>query len=239
MGNNEKNQPEEAQNSKNFYAEKIGDLFDKISDQSEKEVAQAEFDTLKNNLSALKVWCSMNQKKTFWDFFEEQMYSAHYRFLKAKQKAWSKKREWAKHLCSGVLCGAAALGAQAVPNFVKSWFAGTSKVVDVFFQNSNWPLWIVIALGCVLAMYIYKENDKKRNYHETWTRHTLCDSRLQLVMSEFLMSAMDDDAYQKLVDNTFAVLHQNLDQFAVNMCPNGMAPREQSGSKEKEKKEGK
>lgn len=198
-----------------------------------------EYGMLLDDLKTLEDLCKDDHKKDFFEYFQFSIISAFCRFARTKKKAWPEKKDGIMSLCqalipvfsAGILAAAAAIAS--------SWASN-----QVVLPGNGMRTIVWIAGGCFviaswLAMYLYVARGDKRNYVETWSRHSLCYSRLRLVMSEFLVSAKDDDAYQKLVDNTFAVLHQNLDQFAVNMCPNGMAPREQSGSKEKEKKEGK
>ena len=70
-----------------------------------------------------------------------------------------------------------------------------------------------------------KAIEEKRNYYETWVRHTLCHSRLTIALSKFVVSRRLRADYEELVNSTFAILDQNLDQFALNMNDNGLAER--------------
>ena len=66
---------------------------------------------------------------------------------------------------------------------------------------------------------------KKRNYYETWSRHSLCLNRLCLALNKFAVSDRLAADFNELQKDTFEILEQNLDQFAMNLSSKGLAVR--------------
>jgi hypothetical protein len=76
---------------------------------------------------------------------------------------------------------------------------------------------------CLLQMYL--EWAKNKNDKETWVRHSTCYERLNLALSQFALSKQEESDFQRLMDTTFSILEQNLDQFALNLSSRGVAKR--------------
>ena len=199
-----------------------------IGDGCGKQLA-VEYTMFLDNLKDLDDWCKEHDKSGFFAYFQDASISAFYRYADAKAKTWSDEDDktiikWMNY------ASYASPFLMPVGTVVLSML---ENHVDVIASNKVY-LFAACAIGTVILSLLSagrimlckrKEEDAKRNYYETWVRHSLCNSRLQLALSEFLVSKRTDADYEKFVDSTFAVLNQNLDQFAVNMCPRGAAPR--------------
>lgn len=194
-----------------------------------------EYSTLLEDLKKLDEWCQQNDKKEFFQYFQDASIGAYYRFAQTKDKVWSNEKNLAliKQLSS--LSYASPIIMPVVAAITTALEQGTIVLPEntpyLFIAGVIGTVMLVLTSVVRIAVCKHKENESKRNYYETWARHSLCNSRLRLAMSEFLVSEQTDSDYQKFVSSTFAVLEQNLDQFAVNMCPKGMASREKTNIK--------
>ncbi len=71
--------------------------------------------------------------------------------------------------------------------------------------------------------------EKKRNYFETWVRHSSRYNRLELAMRKFNVSQKTEEDFNQFVEKTFSILERNLDQFEQNMSGNGLVPAPDAG----------
>lgn len=187
---------------------------------------EADLCMMMEGLTALKEWCtaptrkSLDKTKAFYDFFESTMVGAFYRYRKSKTATWSIKKNWLK-----------ALGIALLPVLSAVVTLFLEKVVAIFLEKPEEiaigkavPIAFVLAIAfCLIQMYL--EWAKNKNDKETWVRHSICYSRLNLALSIFALSKQTEEDYAYLVQRTYAILEQNLDQFALNMSSHGMAKR--------------
>jgi hypothetical protein len=173
---------------------------------------------MRENLDTLKTWClthhteTDNQRKQFYDFFENTIVGAFCRYRKSKTSTWSIKKNWLQVLGIAVLPILSAL-VMLLLNKANQTIIGDS--VPVAFS-------LVIGF-CLLQMYL--EWAKNKNDKETWVRHSTCYERLNLALSQFALSKQEESDFQRLMDTTFSILEQNLDQFALNLSSRGVAKR--------------
>lgn len=202
-----------------------------------------EYYTMLENLKVLDKWCKDNQKTEFFKYFQDAVIGAYCRALHYKKKAWSapnnskkveaedEKKRWVG-LFDAVIAGA--------PIILPVFTAIMDHVDIIEIDMIQFLVAVAVGAGISVPLGIFKkrkqekekaaravkEEEAKHKYDETWIRHTLCDARLRLALSKFASSNNPTkEDYEALVQSTFAILEQNLNQFAVNMCPNGMALR--------------
>lgn len=185
-------------------------------DWKELEIIKAQMESLDislfaNNMKEYKQWCSQNDQQAFFNFFRDAAYGALYRYLVAKEKAWSWKSTIIPVICAGA------------PAFLGSAVSLWNKTSENSFLLPTAILSVVIAV--VAFSYVYSELRTKRNYYETWVRHSACFYRLSLELSRFILSPKADVDFNTLKKKTFAILNQNLDQFTLNMSSNGLAEK--------------
>ena len=181
-----------------------------------------EYNSLLQDLASFDEWCIQSKNKTkacFFEYFQDAIIGAYYRYIRTKAKAWSKKRIIAMLVCSALLPVISTALLHWLTNDVET-FAG----VTGFLLGGIWgAFWLVL--------FVFYGLSTKRAYEETWVRHSLCYTRLHLALSIFLTSERSDESYTTLVSDVFTILEQNVDQFALNMNQRGMAPRSQSNEK--------
>lgn len=195
-----------------------------IEDGAKKQ-SIVEYTTMLEGLEKLDNWCKENKKTEFFTYFQDALVGAYYSYSYTKQKNWSKKRDRIALICRACLAAIPVVVVPVVISVATKLFAGELALADNKTMLIIGGVLAAVIAMMGLVMYIYNEKYKKSDYHETWVRHSLRNSRLQLAMNEFLVSERSETDYEKLVNNTFAILEQNLDQFAVNMCPKGVASR--------------
>lgn len=173
---------------------------------------------MRDNLMALKAWCitensSQNDRQEeFFYFFENAIMGAFCRYRKSKTATWSIKKNWIK-----------ALGIALVPVLSALIMLLLDKTNQTIIGNSV-PAVSALVIGfCLLQMYL--EWAKNKNDKETWVRHSICYERLNLSLSKFVLSDKGNDDFYRLMNDTFAILEQNLDQFTLNLSSNGAAKR--------------
>lgn len=188
-----------------------------------------EFEELLTNLKLLEEWCE--KKKTdehtkFFAFFQNATIGAYYRYMWTKQKAWSWKRNASNVVLTVLLPAISTVGMQVLTEYVLPLITSEGTVSgDENTMTSKLLVGGVIGLSWMIA-YLYREMSENRQYKETWVRHSICYSRLHVALSAFVVSMQTDRDYEKLVKDTFEILNQNLDQFALNLSSNGMASRD-------------
>lgn len=218
-----------------------------IEEQFDKQ-EMVEFNTMLENLNVLDDWCKNNKKTEFFKYFQDTVIGAHCRALHYKKKVWSAKNEtvnaeyeskkkWWERLFEGATSGAPIL----LP--VVTAIIDHMDIVEIdmiqLLAAAAVGAGISVPLGILKRSKQEKEEaversrraveaeEAKHKYDETWIRHTLCDARLRLALAKFATPEHPtNEDYEELVQSTFAILEQNVDQFAVNMCPKGMAFRE-------------
>lgn len=199
------------------------------------------------NLKVLEQWCAANKEESFFQYFQDSVIGARSRTLHYKEKAWptegdNKQAESAsKKFSWGMVADAIAVGAPVIVPVFAAALNNVEIVEKVKIDMMQFLAAVVVgAVFSVPVGIIKRKNakrdeaecarraeEKKHKYEETWVRHSLCDSRLRLALSKFATTQQPAKAdFDRLVESTFEILEQNLDQFALNMCPNGMAPRE-------------
>ena len=169
-----------------------------------------------NNLEELKNWCTNSKtddrKKGFYSFFENTIVGAFCRYRKSKTATWSLKKNWLK-----------VLGIAVLPVLSSLVILLLDKANQTIIGNSIPAAAAILVASCSIQMYL--EWAKNKNDKETWVRHSACYERLNLALSKFVLSEKEDDDFQRLMSDTFAILEQNLDQFAQNLSANGAAER--------------
>lgn len=207
------------------------EALNQLVEEGNKMQSTVEYCAMLNGLEQLSGWCGKKGKMDFFTYFQDALISAFCSYIRSKDKNWSKKRDMIALLCKGCLAAVAAIGTPVLIAVVSGLLMGELTLPENKTYLVIGGIVSGVLLVIALAMFIYHEKYKKANYEETWVRHSLRHARLQLVMNEFLVSDRTEKDYQKLVDNTFSVLGQNLDQFAVNMCPKGVASRGKKSDK--------
>lgn len=198
---------------------------DSLTEDGFKKQDIVEYDTMLEGLEELSNWCGQNNKADFFAYFQDALIGSFYRFRRTKKKAWPKKRQIIVDICKAVVPVLSAAILTFATTFAANVISGDAVLPETRLE------WLVcgtvgVVVGIIwIIMHLYKENDQKREYTETWVRHSLCNSRLQLAMNKFLVSDRTMEDYEKFANSTFAILEQNLEQFAVNMCPKGVASR--------------
>lgn len=194
-----------------------------------KKQGTIEFQELLTNLGVLEAWCEKNktdEHTKFFTFFQDTIIGAYYRYMRTKQKAWSWKRNAVNVVLAVLLPVISTIGMQVLTENVLPLIAGEGTVSgDENTMTSKLLVGGAIGLGWMIA-YLYREMSEKRQYKETWVRHSICYSRLHVALSAFAVSGQTEQEYEKLVKDTFEILNQNLDQFALNMSSHGMASRD-------------
>lgn len=169
-----------------------------------------------NNLETLKNWCTNSEaddrKKKFYSFFENAIVGSFCRYRKSKTSTWSIMKNWLKVLGIAVL---PVLSSQVI-----MWLDAEKQTI---FGNSIPVAAAILVVFCSIQMYL--EWAKNKNDKETWVRHSVCYERLNLALNKFVLSKKKDGDFQNLMNDTFAILEQNLDQFALNLSSNGAAER--------------
>jgi len=171
--------------------------------------------SLREDMQTLDEWCrsaSLQNVECFFLFFQDAILGAYQRYRSSKKKAWSKNKFLAWGISTAVLSVLAALFVSLVTDAQKQLLSAVG--ITGFFA---------IGLAWILS-YLYSKWQDQCSYRETWTRHSACYSRLHLALSLFLSSARSDEDFSVFVKNTFTILEQNLDQFALNLSPKGIAP---------------
>ena len=220
---------------------------DKLVKEGSGKFNEIEFAGMMENLKVLDAWCRQNNKEGFFRYFEDAMIGAYYRYRSTKDKVWpaaphkkngkKKKRSnsdgWRilKETFLDMIPTVSISSVITAVTVISSLWS--PEGVDWSAYRSALILCVVIGIpGTMILNFIKRANDRKikleqdRKYYETWVRHSLCNSRLSLALGKFVVSSRMEADFQELVDSTFAILEQNLDQFAVNTSPNGMAARE-------------
>lgn len=202
---------------------------DDLLKKGEKEQEKVEFDQLLSNLALLDAWCEKNKTDEhirFSAFFQDSIIGAYYRYMSKKQKAWSWVRNAANVVLTILLPAISTVGIQGLTEKVLPLISADGAVSGD--ENTMMPKLLIggmIGLGW-MAAYLYREMSNNRQYKETWVRHSVCYSRLYVALSAFAVSKQTEQDYERLVKDTFGILNQNLDQFALNMSSHGMASRD-------------
>lgn len=176
----------------------------------------ADMVAMRNNLEKLKNWCvnykTDDRKKEFYAFFENAIVGSFCRYRKSKTATWSIKKNWLK-----------VLGIAVVPVLSSLLVLLLDKANQTIIGDSVPAAAAILVAFCSIQMYL--EWAKNKNDKETWVRHSVCYERLNLALSKFVLSEKKDGDFQYLMNDTFAILEQNLDQFALNLSANGAAER--------------
>lgn len=176
----------------------------------------ADMVAMRNNLEKLKNWCvnykTDDRKTEFYAFFENAIVGSFCRYRKSKTATWSIKKNWLK-----------VLGIAVVPVLSSLLVLLLDKANQTIIGDSVPAAAAILVAFCSIQMYL--EWAKNKNDKETWVRHSACYERLNLALSKFVLSKKEDDDFQRLMNDTFAILEQNLDQFALNLSANGAADR--------------
>lgn len=163
-------------------------------------------------LAQLQIWCDNNSKQEFYNFFSATLEDAKKRYAASKKHAWSFPENMVTIL---------AFVAAPVLFSILTYFLEQYK--DISLVGKFWLfallLGVYFLLGCLLQW------KQKKNASETWVRRSAYYHRLCIALGVFVFSDQCIDDYKRLVQATFAVLEQNLDQFTLNLSPNRLAER--------------
>ena len=196
-----------------------------------------EYNAMLENLKTLDEWCTQNNEAAFFTYFQDAVISAYCRYIHYKKKNWGAAPQWSKmnakekkkhvrDIVFSLIPAGTTFGFPAVTGFAERFLnAGENNVMHII-AAAAFGVIIAVPIEIVRQKGLDQEMlEKKHKYDETWVRHSLCDSRLRLALSQFVTSGQTRGDYEELRKSSFAILEQNLDQFAVNLCPNGMASR--------------
>lgn len=223
-----------------------------IEDGKNKHEAM-EYSAMLDNLELLDKWCKEKGREAFSAFMQDAVIGAYFRYRRAKCKTWNEKPEdeaGKKHgkkmypalwvILTAVITG---LPAMILP-FIEGMF-NLEDINPVFIQAAIVCYLTIAVLATVVGVVaklfeqklqleqeeeeraIAKEalREEKHNYYETWTRHSLCLNRLCLALNKFAVSDRLAADFNELQKDTFEILEQNLDQFAMNVSSKGLAVR--------------
>ena len=206
----------------------------------EKELSKqgiVEYNTMLENLKTLDEWCLQNNETAFFTYFQDVVISTYCRYIHYKNRNWSAPPQWSKLNMKEKCKRIADVLVGLVPAGTTLGFPALTSILEYSQDGKmDYAMHILVAavVGIAVAIPVslirkkrsdQEMQEKKHKYDETWVRHSLCDSRLRLALSKFVTSSQTRGDYEALVKDTFAILEQNLDQFAVNLCPNGVASR--------------
>lgn len=164
------------------------------------------------NMAALEKYCNVSSKTQFFQFFQDAIVGAYHRYRQHKKHAWS----WLQYLpwliCSAILPVISAIVLQAFADG-----SGVLTVIPTVFAGLIVAAWVFL--------YVYTKWVENKGTKETWVRHSACFGRLNLALSKFILSEKKEEEYNEFVLETFAILEQNIDQFALNLSGQGLATR--------------
>lgn len=196
-----------------------------IRQQDKDSSDAADFTLLMDGLQELETWCNSDsiehittpkeKRVKFFEYFQDAIMGAYCRYRRTKVSAWSFGKNWPWLICATALPLLSAIVIYVLTEGDGGILGLPSVVTGVVFA-------VVIAGNTLLDW------KKHRNYYETWVRHSTCFGRLNLVLSEFILSGRTNEDYTEFVSATFAILNQNLDQFALNLSGQGLAERTES-----------
>lgn len=173
--------------------------------------------TLETGLATLSSYSTTDeQRRLFYLFFREAIVSAKARYETSKKKAWSPIMNFFVDCCTALI--------PIVSGLLLFWFSKDNAL-------TTGTVSLIVGILFAVAWFLmrrYQEAQKRRSYSETWVRHSVCYWRLHLALQRFVISKHTEDDYVRLVDDTFAILEQNYDQFVANLSTNGVAPRRNS-----------
>ena len=165
------------------------------------------------NLAQLKSMLDDDpDKKAFEEFFESALVGAFFRYRSSKKKTWGVQQM--------ILLPLATTVAPWLSGAIVAWFSAAEGTLVGAPQ-------VVIMAACAVAVLAasYAEWHNMKNDKETWVRHSVCYNRLNLLLQQYVLSKHDSNDYDVFVQNTYAILEQNLDQFTLNLSTNGLAER--------------
>lgn len=168
-----------------------------------------------NNMNEFEGWCLQKGQQTFFGFYRNAARGELCRYLAAKGEAWS----WKSTIFPAACAGAPAFLGSVLPLLIKT------PERPVLLRTTVLSIILSIVVAAVAFSYVYSELRKKRNYYETWVRHSACFYRLSLELNRFILSPRSDEDFDILKEKTFAILSQNLDQFTLNLSGNGLAKK--------------
>ena len=168
---------------------------------------------MRANIAQLKKFAANDQKKiAFAEFYESTLVGSFVRYRSSKHKTWG--------FGHNLVLLIATLALSVLPAAVLARLDAAEGVL----ADAPVPVFAAAAVVCVLSAGYTKWHEMK-NDKETWVRHSVCYNRLNLLLQQFILSKRSDVDYDSFVQNTFSILDQNLDQFALNMSGNGLAER--------------
>lgn len=165
------------------------------------------------NLKILKLFADSDEKRVeFAKFFESALVGSFKRYRSSKKKTWGMTQNALLLLAAPVI--------PALSGALVALFSSDEGVLV------GAPLPVIMAAAVIGVMATsYTKWHEMKNDKETWVRHSVCYNRLNLLLQQFILSKRSDVDYDSFVQNTFSILDQNLDQFALNMSGNGLAER--------------
>lgn len=172
---------------------------------------------MKADLQELQNWqsnsslsgISPERKAAFVAFFSQKLNEVFKLYASHKKDAWSFKKNIPYMVGTAIL---PVIGA-AAGYFLPAEGVVTSGITIGMIGS----VWIVIKM--------YTDWVQSKNAKETWVRHSACFHRLYLELTRFLLSERTDNDFQLLMDRTFQILDQDLDQLVMNLSPQGIAER--------------
>lgn len=171
-----------------------------------------DFQNVNDQLTQLQTWCNNNSKQEFYHFFSTTLENAKKRYGTSKRHAWS----FPENMVT-IIAFVATPVIFSILTYILEQYKNISYVGK--FGLYVFLLAVYVTLSCLLQW------QQKKNASETWVRRSAYYHRLCIALGVFVFSDQRMDDYKRLVQDTFAILEQNLDQFTLNLSPNGLVER--------------
>lgn len=222
--------------------------FEKLKENEGTEVDQwiVDMRTLKNWVQEPSSFTTSEAKERALQFcktFDQTIVTSYQNYQNAKGKAWSKKENrmqiWVKAIGPsailsgfGLLCGwliELSTTQQAPVAMCRKMFQTVDQESNILAQLLSGTPWMFVGIIILWLvgtyMWFKAKTEERKEHYETWVRHSACFHHLMLELSKFVTSSRTDEDLKNFSETTYAVLHQNLDQFVLNCSRNGLAGR--------------
>lgn len=171
-------------------------------------------------LYSLQNWCNqvspecsdyLYNPKEFCEFFCAELHASEEAYRRNKRQAWDKKSYVLYSVGYILAAGGSAIVTQLI----------LDKISNAPSKTAMGIAGGVLIVGAIMSSI--KSWRDKRDYDETWARHSARYHRLRLILNQFLLSKKTVKEFNIFSQKTFAILERNLDQFELNISSKGLA----------------